>query len=235
MVSRYRILSSVVVFIMTLSFSLRAGEAGSLRQSRQQQTMPEVSCELKVREKYRFYDIDGANVAELRKQMKKNGTTWNDGKVYAGLTSWDIRYSYDVLSEDGKSWVNSVKTDVDIVYFLPRMVSATPGSELAVLWDDYLTRLKQHEFGHKDIAVKTGTEINEVFASLATFDSHDELEREVKRRTEEKLLRLKEVQVAYDHETRHGETQGAVLKEVRMAHDPETGQGETRGTVIAAQ
>ena len=213
-------LVAVTVITIFCSSSVLAGDAGALQDtldagldspSLLQQARPEVSCELRVREKYRFYDIDGSDVGEWRTQMKQNGTKWNDGKVYAALTSWDIRYFYDLSHDDGRCSIKTVKTEVDIVYLLPRRTSSVSGPELTLLWDEYLARLKEHEFGHKDLAVKTAAELNETLASLASFGSEDELELEANRRADEKLRSLKEIQVAYDDETRHGETQGAVL------------------------
>lgn len=176
-----------------------------------QKAKPKLSCELDVKEKYVFYDIDGASMRDLQRQMKKYGTKWKDGKDYAAVTSWDIQYSYHVFHEDGRCSVKSVRTDVEIVYHLPRWISATPGSELNELWDKYLVHLKYHELGHKDIAVKTAAKINEILVSLASFSSQIELDQEASRRIEEKFRQLKEDQVLYDNETRHGETQGAAL------------------------
>jgi predicted secreted Zn-dependent protease len=218
---RFKVLAAVTVIVISCSSSAFAGDAVILKKSPKKkrdiladlapQTKPEVSCELKVREKYEYYDIDGANVAEWRKQMRENGTKWNDGKVYSALTTWDIRYGYDVFVGSGKCSVKSVKTDVDIVYHLPRRIPANPDPELTALWENYQAHLRQHEFGHKDIAIKTATEINEILASLSGFGSEKELDKEASRRTQEELSRLKEFQVKYDHDTRHGETQGAIL------------------------
>ena len=216
----YKILATVSMMIMLCSSATLAEDAGSLQEASlrrldgldlSQQTRPEVSCELKVKERYQYYDVEGADVAELRKKMNQRGTKWNDGKTYAAVTSWDIRYGYDVFYEDGRCSVKSVKTSVEIVYHLPRRISSSPSPELAVRWDSYMTRLKEHEFGHKDIAVKAAAEINQILASLTNFGSESELEQEVNRQTEKKFRRLKEEQVEYDDETRHGETQGAVL------------------------
>lgn len=218
---RYDVLATVAAIIMTCSSSLLAGDVGSLSeagqtqsdtaQSSPRQKKPEVSCELKVREKYRYYDVDGTDVDQLRKQMKQQGTKWNDGKIYAAVTKWDIRYSYDVTYEDGRYAVKSVKTDVDIVYHLPRRIAAAQDPELTELWEEYLVALMEHEFGHKDLAVKAAGEINQVLAALDNFDSRKALDREADRRTEEKFRTMKKHQVDYDEVTHHGETQGAVL------------------------
>src|SRR6185369_1855477 len=194
MALNYKILVTITAFIMASSSFLLAAD-----------NRPQAACELKIREKYEFYDIDGTNVGDLRKQMKQNGTKWNDGREYAAVTSWDIRYGYEVSHENGGYSGKSVKTDVDIVYHLPRIAASKKGPELTVLWEKYMATLKHHEFGHKALAVKTASEINEILASLGNFSNESELDREVVRRTEEKFQRLKEVQVAYDRETRHGE------------------------------
>ena len=204
-------LATVALILACCSSTLMAGETDALRVRKLMQKRPQVSSELKVKEKYQYYDVDGINVDELRRQMRTNGTKWDDGKVYAALTSWDIRYSWEVFYEDGKCFVKSVKTDVEITYSLPRRIPMNQDPTFTAMWDDYVMRLKEHEFGHKDIAVKTAGEINQVIASLEGFSSEWELEREAKRRASEKLRQLKTLQVAYDDETRHGETQGAIL------------------------
>ncbi len=175
------------------------------------QERPKVS--LKVDEEYEFYDISGASSGEWRQQMRTGGTKWDDGKKYAALTTWDIRYRYETTSKNGRYSIKSVTTNVGIVYRFPRWL-ATPSTskeQLAEMWHTYMDHLKTHEFGHKDLAVKTAAEINETLASLNSFSSSRELDKEAHRLAEKKLKRLKEAQVEYDAETHHGETQGAVL------------------------
>lgn len=169
------------------------------------------SCELKVREGFRFYDISGKNLDDLREQIMLNGTKWTDGKVYSAMTNWDIHYKYEVTRQDGRYSVKSVATRVDIIYQMPRLNQATCTPDLAGIWSNYFAHLQKHEFGHKDLAVKTASEVNEMFVTLPSFSTEEELAAEITRRTGEKFRRLKEIQDEYDHDTRHGETQGAIL------------------------
>lgn len=220
---RFSMLATVAAIIMSFSSSLLAGDADAVKeglQRKQLRNRPEVSCELKVREKYQYYEVDGGSAAELRRQMKRSGTKWNDGRTYAAVTSWDIRYRYDISFDEGKCSVKWVKTDVDIVYQLPRRIALKADPELSLLWEDYMLRLKEHEYGHKDLAVKAAAEINQALSSLENFGSQEELEQEARRRADEKLRQLKEVQVKYDDDTRHGETQGAILDENRLGMKP---------------
>ena len=211
MASRFDMVAGIAVIVMLCSSPLFAGDAVPQVSTPTIFNFSDISCGLKVNERYKFYNIAGKSVDEWRKQMKQNGTKWNDGNVYSALTSWDIDYSYDISNDNGRYSIKSVKTKVDIVYRLPRLIAAGSDPELTTLWNEYLARLQQHEFGHKDLAVKTASEINEIFASLGTFTSKAELKREIDLRTEEKFKRLKEIQIAYDDETKHGVTQGAIL------------------------
>ena len=207
-----RTLATVLATVVLWSSSLFAAQLPGVEVSSStvRQSRPDVSCELKVRERYEFYDVVGSTLADLQREIKENGTRWNDGRTYAAVTSWDIRYDYDVVNEGGSCAVRSVKTEVEIVYHLPRMISSR-GLDLTELWDRYMARVKVHEYGHRDLAVKAAGEINEALATLPKFKSERELEKEARRVADEKLERMTRAQVAYDEQTRHGETQGAVL------------------------
>ncbi|UFS71738.1 DUF922 domain-containing Zn-dependent protease [Geomonas sp. RF6] len=172
----------------------------------------DVSHELMVKENYQYYDINGSDPDNLLHQMREKGTKWNDGKVYAALTTWDISYHYDVAEDNGKYSLKSIATDVDIVFHLPKRATPSGTDPIAEMWNKYYENLKIHEFGHKDLAVKAAADINTSLASLGSFDSSKELEERAKSLVHEKLKRLRDVQVDYDDETQHGETQGAILR-----------------------
>lgn len=172
---------------------------------------PEVALSLK--EKHEYYDIRGVSLTELRQQMKENGTRWNDNHTYAALTTWNIRYSFDVDEDNGRYSIVSASTKVDIVYRYPRLASLAGMSEqLTGQWSRYMGNLTIHEIGHKDIAVKAAADINEALASMGSYGSRRELNKAVDRMVEAKLKNLKEEQIRYDAETHHGETQGAILQ-----------------------
>ncbi|OGU00226.1 MAG: hypothetical protein A2079_00385 [Geobacteraceae bacterium GWC2_48_7] len=172
----------------------------------------DVVRKLLVNEKYKFYDVKGQSAAEIRKEMKLNGTKWNDGKVYAALTSWDIQYHYDVIFENGKYRIKSASTDIDVVINMPRWKPEQQATrELIEEWERYIRVLDEHETGHRDLAVKAAGEINEILAGLGDFSSKAELDREAKKQAQARLKRMKEIQVEYDNHTNHGIKQGAAL------------------------
>lgn len=172
----------------------------------------DVTRKLLVNEKYRFYDVKGQSAAEIRKEMSRNGTKWNDGRTYAALTSWDIRYRYDVISENGMYRISSASTDIDVVINMPRWKpEQQPLKELAEEWERYYRILDEHETGHRDLAVKAAGEINTILAGLGSFHSRAELDREAKKQAQEKLKQMNRIQVEYDEHTNHGIKQGAAL------------------------
>jgi predicted secreted Zn-dependent protease len=173
----------------------------------------EVPRTLRINENYDFYDIEGTIFAELKQQMRQKGTKWNDGKIYAALTTWDIRYKYEITEESGNCRIRSVVTDISAVYHLPNWTAvAAAAPELAGKWETYMKHLMEHEYGHKDISVKVAAEINQALAGLGSFSSKEELEKEAKRLVKAKLTRLRELQIAYDEETDHGLKQGVLLE-----------------------
>jgi predicted secreted Zn-dependent protease len=187
----------------------------------QSQPLPkqqEIPPQVKVKEVFDYYDIDGTTPDELRAQMKRNGTAWNDGRVYAALTTWDIHYHYDITSSNGGYALSAIGTDVDIVIHFPRLkASAKTSQQLTASWNTYLENLKTHEFGHRDLAIGIGQEIYQALSSLGSSASKSDLDREAQRLVKAKFQKLKEVQVAYDVETHHGKKQGAVLQDPMLA------------------
>ncbi len=172
---------------------------------------PEVTLDLK--EKHEYYNVSGGSIAELREQMKQNGTRWNDDRTYAALTTWNIKYKFDVAENNGRYSIGSVNTKLDIVYRYPRLASAAGLSEqVAGQWSNYMGNVNIHEIGHRDISAKAAADINQALSELGTFGSRRELNKSADRIVEARLKRLKEEQIKYDDDTHHGITQGAILK-----------------------
>ncbi|WP_183359069.1 DUF922 domain-containing protein [Geomonas limicola] len=178
--------------------------------------------QVKVQERYQYYDIDGVSADDLRAQMKRNGTTWNDGNVYAALTTWDIRYHYDITSKDGRYELCDISTDVDIVFHMPRL---SPGAKaplpLKTTWEGYYQHLQTHESGHRDIAVRIGEDLYRELAALGSSASRKDLDREAQTLIKTEFRKLKAEQIEYDAETHHGIKQGAVLSEPTLASSAE--------------
>lgn len=165
-----------------------------------------------VTEKYQYYEIRGNEENQLRRQMSQNGTKWNDGKTYDALTTWDISWDYQYDARDNMVYVDGFRTTVDIVFRYPKWVKTEEApTDLVGKWDHYMKNLIEHENGHRDLAVTLAKEVNEAIAQLGPARSKKELDRVIKDTARAKMAELKTIQVAYDDDTGHGRTQGAVF------------------------
>ena len=165
-----------------------------------------------ITEEHEYYDVSGATPEEIRRQMTKHGTKWDDGKTYDAVTTWDIKYRYDTTREGGGCYVTSAKTKIGIVFRYPRFTpqADTPESVLN-RWNSYMNNLQAHEIGHRDLAVDAAHEISESLSAMAGFNTCREADKAVTAVAREKLGRMKQAQIDYDATTRHGATQGAVF------------------------
>jgi len=164
-----------------------------------------------VTEHYEYYKVAGNTEQELRRQMSRNGTKWNDGKTYDALTTWDITWDYTYNTTEEGCSVASFTTDVDIIFRLPKFESAGAPPALSSKWDNYMTNLVIHENGHRDLALEAAAELNRAVAELGPTSNPSELDRKIRALGKEKMAAMKNIQVDYDHSTGHGKTQGAVF------------------------
>lgn len=174
--------------------------------------IPKKDFRTEITEEHEYYDVSGATPQEIRRQMTKNGTKWDDGETYDSVTTWDIKYRYDTSREGNGCYVTSAKTKIGIVFRFPRFTpqADTPDS-IRNRWNSYMNNLQAHEMGHRNLAVDAAHEISESLSAMGGFSSCREADKAVAAVAEEKLSRMKKAQIDYDATTRHGATQGAVF------------------------
>jgi predicted secreted Zn-dependent protease len=162
------------------------------------------------------YEIEGITADELAAQIKALGPTdpENPGGSFAGYSrtrfAWDVDESVPLGADRERCLIESVDIYLDVWITLPRWEPPGPASQTLIAeWDRYLERLRVHEVGHKEIAVRLANEAARVTKGLigpcgvvhGTAD--DRIAKIVA--SEDGLQR------AYDRSTRHGITQGAYL------------------------
>ncbi len=160
----------------------------------------------------RHYDIHGDSAAELRQQMSRLGPPDRDGRRYDAYTKWYVAWHFTYREVGGSCRIERVTTSVDVTYTLPRWRAprtATP--ELRAHWDRYLAALQAHEHGHRDFGVHSAREVEQQLQSLPAHGSCRELEAAANAAGHRVLDKFRARELAYDRDTRHGATQGAVF------------------------
>jgi predicted secreted Zn-dependent protease len=154
--------------------------------------------------------------------MRKNGPKIADTSFVAETRS-PMRSTWK-WEQHGISTCSArdIRVYVDAQILLPRWTPPA-GTQPAVVaeWDRFVSALRTHEAGHKDIAAKGGTEIVKQLGAIAGPCSEvgtraSTIARGISDRT-------REAQARYDAETRHGVLQGTGLRVPR----PQSIQNDT--------
>lgn len=159
-----------------------------------------------------FYDVEGADVRSLLTSLRQRGPSDGHG-TWAASTSWVFRWSYQPAL-DPACRVQAARVNLDLAYTYPRWNApehAAPAVSTA--WTGYLARVELHEHGHRDIAEAAANDLARALEALPAQPTCEALADAARASAAELLARHAQAQVAYDRETGHGATQGAILHE----------------------
>ena len=170
------------------------------------------SAEPEVHVDHEYYEIRGETAEQLRQAMNAQGTVWENGKSYDAFTSWNVTWTFERRTGKEGCYVDSVKTVVRVIHRFPKWKDRFFASnDLQEKWGTYMKALKEHEDGHKDIAVGAAREIEWALAGLDASPNCEEIRIRANALARGILRKYEEQESAYDALTRFGETQGAVF------------------------
>ncbi len=149
------------------------------------------------------FSITGATPAELRDALSILGPL-RDGARYAAFTDWTVTYRMRPACAP----VRHLHVTAGAVIHLPllRAPRSAPRA-LVARWNLYVEALRRHEMGHVAIARAAARAVHAALADLPA-DAPSPL---VTASAAAALAELRAAERAYDIDTRHGATQGAVF------------------------
>jgi predicted secreted Zn-dependent protease len=101
---------------------------------------------------------------------------------------------------------------VKIVFTYPQWLKPdNPDSNLESKWTRYIEALKNHESGHRDIAIRAAQEIMDTLYNLAKTNNCIEQSQRVTTLGNNIIDKYKQEEIKYDNLTNHGNSQGAVF------------------------
>jgi predicted secreted Zn-dependent protease len=165
---------------------------------------------VQVRFATQHYAVEGTSRSGLLASLRERGPRDGD-ESWAASTSWSFRWSYRTAVDAGCRVV-SARVDLELTSTAPEWDAPSSVSpSLVAAWDGYLDRVEVHEHGHEEIAERTAAEIVQALQALPARPSCDALGIAARDTVSVVLARHAAAQAAYDRETAHGATQGAVL------------------------
>ena len=163
---------------------------------------------VRVRLTERFYDVRGGTAGEIERSKSDNGPLWNGERV-SGLTTWNVRWRYDVRPGGLGCRLTNVEVVLELSIEMPRWTdSASAPDSLVAAWGEYVRALRIHEQGHAQLSLDAANRIHEQLTGLQTACA---LIREVANGDgNARLAELQRMSRRYDDESRRGGGQGAV-------------------------
>lgn len=156
-----------------------------------------------------YYDIQGRTAPQLVSEMRRLGPKVGTGTFFGEAQS-PLRWSWRSKNNGVNCTLTSVSVRIRSDITMPRWTppaDTVPG--LFAQWKQFIDGLERHEAGHKDISARGAKDILHKLQTLTAPCAS--VSDEVQRTTSEIMTRVRNEQVAYDTETRHGFTQGAIF------------------------
>jgi predicted secreted Zn-dependent protease len=174
------------------------------------QTWPSEDIEARVREVR--YPVVGATAAELRDVMRVVGPRVG-GHPFGAATRWEVTWTYGAVREATGFAVAAVRVGVDIEVKLPLWRPCRGTSEALVMeFAAYLAALRAHEEGHARVALGAGRSVRRALEAVSGAADLSSLHERAAAAAEWVLRHARHEEIAYDHATGHGQSQGVRLE-----------------------
>lgn len=157
-----------------------------------------------------YYDIVGKSANDLRHELDTKGPLDKDGKRFDALTQWHVAWTYRYVSTTEGCKFIEIRTSVDGTTTLPRWVDGDSASNSLIRkWQSYMAALRLHEDGHYAHGVGAAKEIEDLGQSFHVSDNCSAIGKAFNDQADSILEKYKAMDATYDHDTNHGQTQGA--------------------------
>jgi predicted secreted Zn-dependent protease len=159
---------------------------------------------------YDHYDARAQPGRPLAAAVNEASPFRPDGQVFHSATAWFLDWQVrPVASADGRCKVGEVLVSLHGQMTLPRLVGGTPQQQ--VRFEQYLSRLREHELGHYEIGREAARELEKEFYALTPTRTCGELQSKARDEGARLLPKYEAMGDEYDLQTQHGKTQGAWL------------------------
>jgi predicted secreted Zn-dependent protease len=159
-----------------------------------------------------YYDVVGNSGQELRHQMDTKGPFGEEGKRVDGHTDWKVTWSYQYAPAADGCRITKLGINLSATITLPRWTAGDNASNaLLKKWQSYIASLRVHEDGHYSHGVEAADEIKSFGQSFHTSGDCLILAMNFNDKATSIIEKYRAADAAYDADTKHGRTQGAIF------------------------
>ncbi|HXH22256.1 MAG TPA: DUF922 domain-containing protein [Dehalococcoidia bacterium] len=166
----------------------------------------------------RQYLVAGDTEAAIRASLDAHGpgsrppSASGGAGRFDGLTEWSLAWSFRFERGAGFCLLAAADVFLDVTVIVPLHESpdALPPA-LGQKWQSFIATLETHEFGHVARQRAVARELAAAFNGLPPAPTCQELSQQLSATADEYLVRIRLIDAAYDTETGHGLTEGAIF------------------------
>jgi predicted secreted Zn-dependent protease len=160
-----------------------------------------------------YYQIYGNTANQLRAQITHcaPGATGSSEAEFTGETSYSLSWQYYTSVSNTGCTVTNVQVGLHIATALPTWQStAQAATGLSGRWQQFIGALTAHEHGHAILDANYAAALVQQLNALGSIDCNA-ITSTVQNTVDSTVRALNTANDAYDQQTDHGATQGAVL------------------------
>jgi predicted secreted Zn-dependent protease len=155
------------------------------------------------------YSVQGPSVAEVRSQLDACGPHDETGTRHDAYTKWYVSWGFGFDTSNGCR-VDPVKVQLVVDMYVPRL-DADANAPTAAPWAAYRTALLAHENGHVQNGIDAANQAEAAMSSLAPAATCDEAKTLANQAAQQVTDAFAQRDLAYDADTDHGRSEGAVF------------------------
>ena len=159
------------------------------------------------------YAVSGSSGSELRSSLNASGpVAVDDNRRYDAVTNWSMQWSFRMRNDGVACTLTTATIQITITTVLPELSSPDDlSTDLLARWQRYLDALRGHESGHVARELDGARTLKSLLEQTPPAPTCPELGRQLNVLGEDEVDKIRASDSAYDVETRHGRTQGAVF------------------------
>jgi predicted secreted Zn-dependent protease len=150
-----------------------------------------------------YYPVEGASVAEIRRDLLRKGPKDADGLPRAARTDWSLGWRYATRREAGGCVAGKLETSLAITTTLPSLSGAAP-TPVRSQWSALASALEDHEREHRAIALACRDELQRRLSGVRGADDCDALRRALDAVGRSAVAECRARADVFDRATQHG-------------------------------
>jgi predicted secreted Zn-dependent protease len=155
-----------------------------------------------------FYPVRGRTVERIAESLEHDGPVMEGNHAFA-WTTWRVGWGGRSTMTAGVCHLTDIRVNVAVEMILPRWLDHEDANRMVqIRWQSFETAVRDHESGHRALALKAGAELLETLRMVSTR-SCEEVTETASASARSVLERYRKADRAYDRTTVRGANRGA--------------------------